>query len=296
MHGLVSGVTMTTENAAREVRHSRRSSYGSDLDAPVITHQQARPRAHSNDNMLRGETSAVNHDDPLRMFPWRNDVLPEKIPPSAKNGIEDLVDKQQARPKSQIGFEKVIESTYTEEFPSSAHSSVNIKSPYANGTTAILDMPLISPVKRTDSHIIEPMEMPMVPTRADQRSRSPSRTTRDVFQANTSRERQSDISENFSRLTLGEIASELYGHENMTTNRIVSDNPVVKPTSQDVSNRSRDSSPSEKIHSHRSPSPTSGYGSSSTHGKGISRDSTSSPPSAFVPQHDYLSVNDLLFS
>ena len=195
MHGLVSGVTMTTENAAREVvRHSRRSSYGSDLDAPVITHQQVRPRAHSNDNMLRGETSAVQSDEVSKLFPWRNDVLPEQIPASATKGVENLVEKQEPRPKSQIGFEKIIEAAYIEGGHSSAHSSVNFQSPYSIGMSAMVDMPVISPPKRVDSYIIEPMEMPTVPTRNDQRSRSPSPTSRDVYPANTSRERQSDIS------------------------------------------------------------------------------------------------------
>lgn len=191
MHGLVSGVTMTTENTVREVRHSRRSSYGSDLDAPVITHEQVRPRAHSNDNMLRGETSAVQSDEVSKLFPWRNDVLPEQIPASATKGVENLVEKQESRPKSQIGFEKIIESTYIEGSHSSA---VNLQSPYSIGMSAMVDMPVISPPKRVNSHIIEPMEMPTVPTRNDQRSRSPSPTSRDVFPANTSRERQSDIS------------------------------------------------------------------------------------------------------
>lgn len=303
MHGLVSGVTMTTENAAREVRHTRRSSYGSDLDAPVITHEQVRPRAHSNDNVLRGETSAIQSDEASKLFPWRNDVLPEQIPASAMKGVENLVDKQQARPKSQIGFEKIVESAYIEGSPSNGHST----SPYSIGMSAMVDMPVISPTKRVNSHIIEPMEMPTVPTRNDQRSRSPSPTSRDVYQANTSRERQSDISgkqtknicfsisffflENFSRLTLSEISNELYGNGNPITSRIASENPVVQPTSRnDTNHHSRDSSPSDKVNSRRSPSPTSGYGSSSTHGKGQSRDSTSSPPSAFVPQHDYLNV------
>jgi hypothetical protein len=53
---------------------------------------------------------------------------------------------------------------------------------------------------------------------------------------------------------------------------------------------SRNSSPSATVNSNRSPSPTSGYGSSNAHGEGVLRDSTS-PPSAYVPQHDYLNVN-----
>ncbi len=88
------------------------------------------------------------------------------------------------------------------------------------------------------------------------------------------------------------------------TNKIATENPIVKPKyvlspsqedkrASSNANHSRDSSPSANTHSHRSPSPTSGYGSSSVHG-GISRDSTSSPPSAYVPQHEYLDVNNLL--
>jgi hypothetical protein len=90
------------------------------------------------------------------------------------------------------------------------------------------------------------------------------------------------------------------------TTKIATENPIIKPTyfhssSQEnkhissYTNHSHDSSPSTNIHSNRSPSPTSGYGSSSVHGEGISRDSTSSPPSAYVPQHDYLDVNYLSY-
>jgi hypothetical protein len=99
---------MTTENPVREVRHSRRSSYGSELDAPVITHQQPRPRAHSNDNTLRGENSAIIHDELPKLFPWRNDVIPEQSSPPTNHGVDHLVERQHSRPKSQIGFETVI--------------------------------------------------------------------------------------------------------------------------------------------------------------------------------------------
>jgi hypothetical protein len=190
MHGLMSGVTMTTEQPAREVRHSRRSSYGSDLDAPVITHEPTRPRAHSNDNLLRGETSAVIHDELPKMFPWRNDVLPEqRSPPTNKinNGIANIVDKQYQRPISQIGFQKVIESTYTEE---------NEKPSYYNGASAIIDIPVISPTKRIDSKI-ERIDMPTVPTRNDERSPSPIST--DIYRRQHSHERQSDISGMWTR-------------------------------------------------------------------------------------------------
>lgn len=79
---------------------------------------------------------------------------------------------------------------------------------------------------------------------------------------------------------------------NTIMNKLASENPIFKPTtSRENTNHSHDSSPSDKVNNNRSPSPTSGYGSSSIHGEGLSRDSTSSPPSAFVPEHDYLNVN-----
>jgi len=153
-------------------------------------------------------------------------------------------------------------------------------------------MPVISPPKRVDSYVIERLEMPTVPTRNDEQNRSPSPTPKDVYQRTTSHERQSDISENFARLTLSEMHSQIYGNENIIANKIASENPIIKPTysqstSRENTNHSHDVSPLEKVHSNRSPSPTSGYGSSSVHGEGLSRESTSSPPSAYVPQHDY---------
>jgi hypothetical protein len=182
---------MTTEQPVRETRPSRRSSYGSELDAPVITHQQARPRAHSNDNTLRGENSGVIHDELPKMFPWRNEVIPEQRSPPINHGVDNLVEKEHSRPKSQIGFEKVIQSTYSEENNSNKYVFDNEKPPYSNGTSAVINMPVISPPKR--------VEIPTVPTRNDQRSRTPSPTSRDVYQRKTSYERQSDISGKYSK-------------------------------------------------------------------------------------------------
>jgi hypothetical protein len=92
-------------------------------------------------------------------------------------------------------------------------------------------------------------------------------------------------------------------NDHITTNTITSENPLIKQTySHSTSyetktihrdrNHSRDSSPSANTNSNRSPSPTSGYASSSVQGERILRDSTSPPP-AHVPQHEYLNVNHL---
>lgn len=172
---------MSTEHPIRETRHSRRSSYGSDLDAPVITHQQNRPRAHSNDNALRGENSGVIHDELPKMFPWRNDVIPEQRSPPINHGVDNLVEKQHPRPISQIGFQKVIQSTYSDENHSNKYSFDNEKSTYSNGTSAVINIPVISPSKRVET-----------PTRNDEQTPSP--ISRDVYQRTNSHERQSDIS------------------------------------------------------------------------------------------------------
>lgn len=177
---------MTTEQPVRENRPSRRSSYGSDLDAPVITHQQIRQRAHSNDNGLRGETSAIENDEVPKMFPWRNDVLPEQPLPLAKQnsiGLEHLADKP--RPISQIGFEKLVESTKADEQTTL----------YPHATSAILNMPVVSPPKRVDS-TIERIEMPTATIDYKRRSRSPSPVASDVYQQQVIREQSTDISGN----------------------------------------------------------------------------------------------------
>ncbi|CAF2842215.1 unnamed protein product [Rotaria sp. Silwood2] len=369
VHGLASGVTMTTETPARESRPSRRSSYGSDLDAPIITHQETRQRAHSNDNTLRGEHGAILNDELPKMFPWRNDVLPEQRSPPINTERDHIADKNNQRPISQIGFQRVIESTNSNN--NYRQSTINReddrnkyvfddeKTYYANRTSAIIDMPVISSPKRSDSKI-ERIEKPITPTYSDERIRSPSPISTDTYRRQSSRDHQIDISDNFSRLTINEnqqeFSNQKYSNDNKTSNMILSENPLVKPTyshsssyenkqiptntnnfyreqshSHDYSNdneatnvitsenpilkptyshsssyenkqipsntnnfyreqsHSRDSSPSANINSNRSPSPTSGYASSSVHGEGKFRDSTS-PSAVNMPQYDYLNA------
>ena len=330
-----------------EVRHSRRSSYGSDLDAPVISHEQTRPRAHSNDQMLRGEHSAIQHDELPAMFPWRNDVLPEQRPlPSKKesHGLEHLVDKHQPRPLSQIGFEKVIESARGhignhDQHRLSSHkgdskhdqfASENDKLPYGNGSSTILNLPAHSPLQLSDSKY-DFIGMPALPNRVADRSPSP---TTSPTRTNFNRERPSDIAgkesasiltfvlplsvlslslrtDNFSRLTIAESQHDSHSPKHSSekiASVIASENPLVKHDHSSSSehksvtetwnttnfdreaHHSCESSPSAVVHGNPISSPTSGYASSSAHSDGISRDSTS-PPSAHVPQHDYLNVS-----
>ncbi|CAF3437594.1 unnamed protein product [Rotaria sp. Silwood1] len=367
VHGLAHGVTMTTETPARENRPSRRSSYGSDLDAPIIAHQQIRQRAHSNDNILLGEHSAILNDELPKMFPWRNEVLPEQHSPPIKTERDHSADKNYQRPISQIGFQRVIEtsnsgnnyrqSTISREDDRTKSVFDDEKTYYANRTSAIIDMPVVSPPKRSDS-TSERIEMPITPTKSNERIRSSSPLSTDTYRRQSSREHQMDISDNFSRLTISEnqhdTSNEKYSNDNKTTNVITAGNPLLKPTyshsssyenkqttntnnfyreqshSHDYSNddkttnvitsenpllkptyshsssyenkqttntnyfypeqsHSRDSSPSVNVNSNRSPSPTSGYASSSVHGEGKLRDSTS-PSSVNMPQYDYLNA------
>lgn len=96
-------------------------------------------------------------------------------------------------------------------------------------------------------------------------------------------------------MTLSEINSYLYANEDLTTAKLVSETPIIDQTSSNENtphaHHSRDSSPSVKENNSRSTSPTSGYNSSNAHVDRISRDSTASPPSAFVPEHKYLNVS-----
>lgn len=209
MHGLISGVTMSTEHPVREVRHSRRSSYGSELDAPVITHKQTRQRAHSNDNALRGELGPTQSDEVPKMFPWRNDVLPEQqqqqqyesetSPSKAKIAaiFDEIVTRPYVRPTSQIGFEKVVQSTADEvhsgEVDRQKYYFGGGEAPYGNGASALIQMPVVSPPKRSDS-TIERIQMPTPPTKHNQRSRSPSPTSADIHHRQSAHEHHTDIS------------------------------------------------------------------------------------------------------
>lgn len=50
---------MSTERNAHESRPTRRSSFGSDLDTPVVTYQPTRYRAHSTENLLADDRQST---------------------------------------------------------------------------------------------------------------------------------------------------------------------------------------------------------------------------------------------
>jgi len=325
VHGLISGVTMSTEQVTREVRHSRRSSYGSDLDAPVITHQTSRPRAHSNDNILRGETSAVQNDEVPKMFPWRNDVIPERRSPSPtsspvastkKSDLELLIEKnRQEKTTNPLGFGRVIEtnvrdehqqlnrkeSTYTGEQDRQKYIIEGEKISYAHSTAAFANVPVVSPPKPpTESHVGR-IEIPTLPPTSPS---PPSPKPFEPVRRQNSSGTPIDITDNFSRLTLNDKVKRQDSNGHITST-IASENPLAKQTYSHSSSyetshfttttgtaHSRDSSPSSNsTHNQRTASSTSGYASSHVISEGNPRHSTSPSPLAFVAQHDYLNTD-----
>ena len=98
----------------------------------------------------------------------------------------------------------------------------------------------------------------------------------------------------------------------MTTNTIVSNDPLMKQTYSHSSSyesqyktsnttnfyreqsHSRDSSPSVIVDSNQSVSPMNSYGLSGIHGEGVPHDSRSAT-SAFTPNYDYFNVIYLFF-
>ncbi|CAF3156900.1 unnamed protein product [Rotaria socialis] len=323
VHGIANGVSMSTDTTARDAHPARRSSYGSELEVPVKTPEPIRQRAHSNDNILRGEYGALCTDELPKIFPWRNDILPDQHSSTINKiatELNPIVDKNYQRPASPIGFQNVIEttgsdtnyrqSTLSRDDDRHKHKFDDEKTNYTNRISAFVDVPVIPSPKRSTS-TIERIEIPLLPANSDTYIRDPSPLSTDVYRRQSSREHQVDLSDNFSRLTLNDQQqkndNEPYSDKCSTTGRFIPENTVLKPTySRSSSNEdkqpipttnnfyseqrySRDSSSSVTVNSNRSPSPTSGYASSSVHGESRLRDSTS-PSAVNVSQHDYLNT------
>jgi hypothetical protein len=192
---------MSTEQpATREDRDLRRSSYGSDLDTPGITNQQTRQRANSNENNFRDDYGMKQNDVSPKKYPQHNDILPEQHSPSKKaiDGLNALVDtKYQRSPSPTKGGESTTNdnrhrSTYFEEGDRSKYVYEGEKLSYGSGASAIVDIPVVLHTKRSDS-TIDRYELPTESTRNNQRSRSPSLTSSDSYQRQSSHERPIDF-------------------------------------------------------------------------------------------------------
>lgn len=189
----MSGVSMSTDQTGTyEHRNSRRSSFGTDLDAPVVTYQQTRPRANSTENILRDDYGITKHDEFSEKYPRRSDISREQNSSSDKkdNGVDALVDSKYQRSSSPTGFQIPIETntdnnryrpSYTEEDDRRKYSYEGVKLSYGSGASAMVDIPVMVQPKQVDP-TINRMEMPLNPTNDNHPSRSPSVTSNDSYQ------------------------------------------------------------------------------------------------------------------
>jgi len=192
---------MSTEHpVTREDRNSRRSSYGSDLDAPGITNQQKLQRAYSNENNFRDEYVPKHNDDSPKKSPQRQNIISEQYSPSNKknDGINSIVDTKYQSTSSPT---KAIESntntnrhrsTYVEEDDRNKYVYEGEKLSYGSGASAIVEIPVVSHTKRSDS-TGNRYEIPIESTRDNQRSQNPSVTSIDPYRRQSSREPQTNF-------------------------------------------------------------------------------------------------------
>ncbi|CAF0810388.1 unnamed protein product [Rotaria sp. Silwood1] len=272
-HGLISGVAMSTEKSTTHDYHSiRRSSYGNDLDPTNVSFQQARQRANSSEHLFQDDYHATKQNDEFsRKYPQRNDVL---------------VDTKYQRPSSPIRREKPFESntnndshrsTYIGENDRSKYMHEGEKLSYGSGTSKIVDIPVISNTKRSDS-VINKIETSTDLTRDNRRSRSrspsvasndsyqrqSSRDQRSSYERQSSRERQTDFTDDYSH---SYINTDNYNRNNRkpsndyTVNTIVSDNPAPtgnyyrSSSSSSYDNKYRNTTSTSNFNDRRSPSP-----------------------------------------
>ncbi|CAF4278637.1 unnamed protein product [Rotaria sp. Silwood2] len=263
-HGFASGVAMSTEKSTTYEYHpTRRSSYGSDLDSTNTSFQQTRQRANSSEHLFRDEYSATKQNDEFsRKSPQRNDAM---------------VDTKYQRPSSPTRREKPFESntnndshrsTYIGENDRSKYIRESEKLPYGSGTSKIVDIPVISNTKRSDS-MVDKIETPTDPTRDNRRSRSPSITSNDSYQRQSSSERKNsrerqtasadDYSHSYINMDNNNRNNRKPSNDN-TVNTIVSDNPVTtgdyhRSSSSSYESKYRSTTSTSNFNDRRSPSP-----------------------------------------
>ena len=184
---------MSTEKAPNQSRPGRRSSFGSDLDAPVVTYEATRHRANSSENLLREDYGNTSKGDQSQKFPRPTERAPERQSSSSgrTNGATTIPDVGFRRPSSPIR----VDSTTTPNRQSSVHTietdrrqliSHGEKMPYGSGAAALVDIPVVVNPKRG--------EVPTTPSRNRSRSPSPSpsATSNDSYRRQSSYERQTD--------------------------------------------------------------------------------------------------------
>lgn len=300
-HGLISGVSVSTETHVREQRTARRSSFGSDLDAPIINYQESRYRANSSDNLLRED-----YDKPIRresnQQPSRTiEVKYESQTSTIRKPSEGIVvvDTTFRRPSSPIRVERNTNENNFKPIPNrtddrTRRSSQSDDLSPSRGTSAFVEIPVVIHPRR-DQSILGQIDLPTAPLRDNQsdrsRSASPSTVSNNSFQRQNSRNDDKSMTDSYSRFTANDSIFSTTPRSPSNTAGIVKiapENPLISDSYHQSSTssatyerkyqsstsssstynreaiRSRDSSPVNSIIARRSPSPTGSYNSSST--------------------------------
>ncbi|CAF0743415.1 unnamed protein product [Adineta ricciae] len=284
-HGLISGVTMSTEQTSS---YGRRPSYGNDLDRSTETFQQLRQRSNSSENVFQGDFNSTRTNQ-------------------RKNSVENLADSKYRRSPSPTAVQIPVEYKTNQPQRSNSKDETDRKNYSFEGerlsygktsTSALVDIPVVVQSKRSDS-VIDRIELPANPTLDRQRSRSPSITSNDSYQ------RQSNLADDYSRLHITEDVSNRKIPTDRPLNAITTDNPLStrnysyhssSTSSYETKYRSSDSNTNnnyEREQRSRDSSPIGGYiSSSSTATTRTQRtvDSSRGSTSGYVPQHDYLNT------
>jgi hypothetical protein len=194
---------MSTEKSTHDTRHSRRSSFGSDLDAPVITYQQTRHRANSSENLLREDYSTKSKDNPSSVLPrGAHNPAEQRLPSFNKNDRYDTVsDSNYRRPSSPIRFEATNNNNRHQSILSQdegKHRPIahNGNASHGTGVSAMVEIPVVMQPKRSDP-VISQIVSPTMPIRDDQRNRSrspsPSLTSLDSYRRQSSHEQSGNV-------------------------------------------------------------------------------------------------------
>ena len=210
-HGLISGVTMSTASSSHEIRHTRRSSVGNDLDVPMSPFQPPR-RSNSSENLLHDShyrgTSKV---DTASRSSRQIDIAPAQHASSVvkSKGTSSFVDTtHHQRPSSPVRFEPTTKEnhqrfSHIDDSDRQKYITHGEKMSYSHATAALVQMPVAVPPKQSD-RVIERMEMPTMPSRDTQRDRNrspspaPSQSSMDSYRRQNSSERQIGLTGNTS--------------------------------------------------------------------------------------------------
>ena len=201
-HGLISGVTMSTEKTSHETRYTRRSSFGNDLDAPMSPFQPPR-RSNSSENLLHdSHYGGTSKTDTASRSSRHIEIAPAQHASSVgkSKGSSTFVDTPHQRPSSPVRFEPTTKEnhqrySHMDDSDRQKYITHGEKMSYSHATAALTQMPIVVPPKQSNG-ALDRMEMPTMPSRDTQRDRnrspspSPSQSSMDSYRRQNSSERQ----------------------------------------------------------------------------------------------------------